>query len=163
MSKKLEDRISEYVGGLEDSEVRDELEKAYLHMYRCTEALRGKEAEPVLLNDDECIGEELFYLCKKKGLEAGYGYTLDEFIDGFGGTGAAITSEIRKAKFLPGQTVYYWNGAVCHSVIDEVSYDDEDGWEVMLENGTVLKGFKGIFRSKKELIKSLKSFAYGKE
>lgn len=163
MSKKLEERLIEYADGLEGSEAREELVKAYLHMYRCTEVLRGHDAEPVSLGNDECIAEELFYLCKKKGIESGYDYRLDEFVNGFAGVDVSVTGDIRKSPVSTGQTVYYWNGAICHSVIEEVSYDEEDGWEVMLENGTVLKGFDGIFRSKHALINSLKGFAYGKK
>ena len=173
MRKHLSDRLHDYVSGLSNSEVREELEKAYLHMYRCTEVLRGQDVEPVCLNDNECISEELFYLCKKKGIEAAIAEDphafavdyMDRISKCFNMPSIPIhaVGKIRQMKFSPGETVYYFNGCICHSVINEISYDGITGWEIKLDNGTVLKGFAGLFGSKKALENHLKNYLNGKK
>ena len=165
MGNHLSDRLHDYVSGLSNSEVREELEKAYLHMYRCTEVLRGQDTEPVYLNDDECISEELFYLCKKKGIES----MEEELHDAAGEFLQALyaphlpVGQMRRMKYSPGETVFYFNGRICHSVIDAIAYDEINGWEVTLENGTVLKGFDGLFGSKNALMNHLRNYLNGKK
>lgn len=174
MNKSLSDRIHDYVSGLSKREVREELEKVYLHMYRCTEVLRGKlDTEPVSIDDEECIAEELFYLCKKKGIESALDKIVDSFTDAVNSRLSSFdfsttltnrpTGQVRRMKYYPGETVYYFNGRICHSVIDTIAYDEINGWEVTLGNGTVLKGFDGLFGSENALTNHLKNYLNGKK
>ena len=142
---------------MDPDKARLELARAYLHMYRCAEALRGKEVSPVDLDDSESIGEELFYLCKKVGIERS---------DPDGCSGISCSRDIDpvyvpKSEFVPGQDVWYMNGVPRHCVIESVEYSDETGWEVHLENGTVLKGFGGISCTRSALLDKLSEVVYG--
>lgn len=161
LTKRLEARFEAF----DADKLREQLTQAYMHMYRCADALRGKDVEPIPLDDEEDIGEELFYLCRKKALEENSDTdALKGYVSDFS---TSITSDVRecpsddirgdirreatKAQFSTGEKVYYWNGGIRHSMIETIEYDSVNGWSVSLENGTVLKNFDGLCRTKEAL------------
>ena len=160
MGKDLSQRLRETTESMSAEVARLELARAYLHMYKCTEVLRGHDVEPVALDDDEAIGEELFYLCKKKAIEEGL-FPQDRISARPSVDVRFSYDSDRKSLYSPGDDVWYWNGAPRHCRIESVEYSDESGWEVSLENGAVLKGFAGLYRTKDDLFNGIARFVYG--
>lgn len=64
--KKLENGFRQFVDGLPEEAVREELVLAYLQMERCQQVLMGDDVEPVeMMDNGESSDLELFYRCKK--------------------------------------------------------------------------------------------------
>ena len=69
----MKPKLREFVLGLSERELRNELIAAYLQFERCRRVLRGEDVEPVDMKDNGYSSDlELFYQCRKCADELAY-------------------------------------------------------------------------------------------